>query len=248
MTLAHASPAPAAAAAARSAAGYDRLARVYRWLERPVFGRRLDRARTALVDQVPRRGGDRVLILGDGDGRLLAELCRRWPDAAFTSVDQSAGMIAQQKRRVGAIAPDALARVTWMHADALSLDLPEAAHDLLVTAFFLDCFAETDLRRGLPRWLGAVRPGGHWLWVDFAEPQPSRAGRWRSATARALLACMHLFFRLQTACPNRRLLDWRPLPAGRPRRSIARSAFSSGLMEAELFELPDAAADHAERR
>lgn len=224
-------------APSRSAAGYDRLAQAYRWLEAPVFGRRLQRARTALVSRVPPSARDRVLVLGDGDGRLLAALCERWPEASFTSVDQSAGMLAAQRRRVRALGPGHARRVNWIHADALALPISPGDHGLLVTAFFLDCFGEADLRRGLPRWLGAVRPGGHWLWVDFAEPERKRVGAWASLRARGLLAGMHLFFRWQTGCPNRRLLPWRSIPGGRPRRSIARTEAAGGLICAELFEL-----------
>ncbi len=216
----------------RTARGYDRLARAYRWLEWPVFGRRLQHARTCLLGELP--PARRVLVLGDGDGRLLAALRRVQPAAEIVSVDLSPAMLRQQRRRLGAEPPGAAAGVRWICADALTRQFEADRFDLLVTAFFLDCFDEAGLRHGLPRWLVALAPGGHWLIVDFVVPD----GCWRSRRARFWLACMHALFRLATGCPNRRLLDWRSIPTGRESRLLARRDDRTGMIRAELFEVP----------
>ena len=54
---------------------FDKLARPYRWLEYLAFGRALEGCR---LDLLPWLGGARrVLTIGEGEGRFVAELVRR---------------------------------------------------------------------------------------------------------------------------------------------------------------------------
>ncbi|MCS7465234.1 methyltransferase domain-containing protein [Stieleria sp. ICT_E10.1] len=184
---------------AQSVRGYDRLATVYRGLEICLFGNALHRARLALLDQLPRV--DRALVLGDGTGRLLEQLCITQPDCRITSVDQSRQMLNHQKRRVERIG--ALDRVEFVQADARSYDVPENQFDLVVAAYFLDCFTEEELAGCLPRFLAGLRDEGIFYFVDFVWPPPG----WRRRQATVYQWLMHRFFRWQTGLPNRRLVD-----------------------------------------
>jgi hypothetical protein len=58
---------------------FNQVAPHYRWLERLVFGRKLQEARIAFVRQIapPRR----VLVAGAGKGRFPAEFVRAHPGA-----------------------------------------------------------------------------------------------------------------------------------------------------------------------
>ena len=51
---------------------FDRLASHYQWIEAVAFGRDLQRARLAFLEELdsPRR----ALLAGEGDGRFLIEL------------------------------------------------------------------------------------------------------------------------------------------------------------------------------
>ncbi|MGB7328501.1 MAG: class I SAM-dependent methyltransferase [Rubripirellula sp.] len=132
--------------------GYDRIARPYRWLEWIAFGRSLQNSRTCLLSELPQV--KQILVMGDGDGRLLEQICRSQPAAKITSVDQSPAMIRLQESRVAnAGAND---RVHWVRADGRTFSPTPNEYDLLVTAFFLDCFTEIELGKHLPRWLGGV--------------------------------------------------------------------------------------------
>ncbi|WP_182867682.1 class I SAM-dependent methyltransferase [Stieleria mannarensis] len=182
-----------------SVRGYDRLAKVYRGLEFCLFGNSLFRARVALVDQIPAVG--RALVLGDGTGQLLQELCVAQPDCHFTTVDQSRQMLRRQRRRVEQVG--ASDRVTFVQADARTFPVPGAEYDLLVAAFFLDCLTERELTAGLPRFLAGLRPHGLFYFVDFVRPNTP----WRRRQAAAYQWAMHRFFRWQTGLPNHRLVD-----------------------------------------
>ena len=78
--------------------GYDRLSRWYQSLERMLFGSALTRARYQLLDRLPQ--ADRLLVFGDGDGRLTREISRRRPDCSMVSVDLSSEMLRLQRQRL----------------------------------------------------------------------------------------------------------------------------------------------------
>jgi SAM-dependent methyltransferase len=79
---------------------FDRIAPNYQFFETIAFGNALQRARTAFLWQI--RDGERVLVLGEGDGRFLAELLRRNPEAEIDCIDASAAMIRNARTRARA--------------------------------------------------------------------------------------------------------------------------------------------------
>ena len=187
----------------QSVRGYDRLAPIYQSLEFALFGRSLQRARVALVNHLP--SIRTALVLGDGNGRLLEQLCQKQSECSFTSVDQSSKMIELQRKRV--IRAGVTNQVEFVREDARKFDPSGREYDLLVAAYFLDCFSEVELARLIPRWLGGIRAGGVFYFVDFVQP---RSG-WRQRQAAVYQAMMHGFFRWQTGLPNRRLIDLDPI-------------------------------------
>ena len=192
-------PAEVASPICRQDAGstFDRLARPYRWLEYAAFGRGLLRCRFDLLPWLA--DAKRVLTVGEGDGRFVAELVRRFPKLQVDCVEASAAMIARAEARL-----PAGATVTFHHADARELDFPKAEFDAVVTCFFLDCFSEKTLADLMPRMAASVRPEGQWLVAEFG--QPSRG--WPAWHARGCLAVMYFIFRLATRLEARRLPDW----------------------------------------
>lgn len=204
----------------RSQHGYDRLAAAYPAIEWLAFGRQLQSARVALIDELP--PWRRLLILGDGDGRLLERLVQKqFHDRSqthqdhvlggITSVDQSAAMLRRQRERIAASGVQA--DVEFIQADACHYEPAAGAYDVIVTPFFLDCFPAETLNVCLPQWLRGLRCGGSFYHVDFTRGdfnQPDRnvvAAVWRRLRARTLLCAMHVFFRWQTGLENRQLVD-----------------------------------------
>lgn len=183
---------------------FDWLAPHYEWVERLTYGGRLHRCRTALLGELT--DARRVLILGEGDGRFLADFLKANSAATVDVIDASAGMVALARQRLdrGAGAPD---RVTWHVADARGVELPPARYDLVVTNFFLDCFPESELAPLVGRLARCLTPGGRWLVGDFALP-PGGVSR---LCARLTLAGMYAFFALGTGIPAVRLADPTPL-------------------------------------
>lgn len=204
---------------------FDRLAPVYRAIEHAVFGGNLHRCRVAFVGRVA--DARRVLVLGEGDGRFLADFCRANPTAAVDVIDLSPGMVARARRRLGSNP-----RVRFVVADARTAAFPSAGYDLIVTNFFLDCFPPADLGPLVDRLAAALAPDGRWVVGDFRLPAGPAAVRTRSA---AKLAVMYAFFRIATRLPATRLADPAPFLRAAGLTPVAARTWQGGFLVAELW-------------
>ncbi|MCE9520753.1 MAG: class I SAM-dependent methyltransferase [Verrucomicrobia bacterium] len=177
---------------------FDRLAPIYHLIERIAAGDKMQRCRTAFLDQIPTP--QNILTLGEGHGQFLHECLRRFPKSHITCVDASAGMIRQARSNLANHGLDD-SRVHWIQADVLSWTTPQAVFDLIATHFFLDCFRADQLNDLIPSIAGAAAPNATWLLADF---QVAAKG-WQRVRTRAILAIMYAFFRLTTRLPARAL-------------------------------------------
>ena len=204
-------PAPGSGTCARlSRTGFCRLAPVYAFLEKIAFGRGLERVRFCLLGEL--RDCREILLLGEGDGRCLAQVLKVAPQARCHVVDSSPAMLQHAASRLAA---SDRVRVTFECADVLTWQPPHCRYDAVVSLFFLDCFEADDVRRLVDGLTRALRPGAKWVWADFVLPEKGPA-RWR---AQGWLAVMYGFFRIVTQLPARQLpptenilhrAGWRP--------------------------------------
>lgn len=209
--------------------GYDQLAGRYQLFEKLMFGSSLAKARTALLSSIPACRS--ALVLGDGDGRLLEQLLATQPDCQITSIDQSRRMLEIQQKRLSH--HPRRDHVTWRQQDARELEGFDRQFDLLVAAFFLDCFTGPDLEIHLPRWLSTLRRGGHFYVVDFQQPD---AGLKR-LRGKMYLSAMHHFFRWYTNLPNRQLVDINHALNRCPVELIASQKMSRDLIIIRLYRM-----------
>lgn len=209
----------------------DRIARAYRWLEFASFGRALQRRREAFLAEIA--AARRVLLLGDGDGRFLAALLRRNPRATVDSVDGSARMLALARRRVESLARQP--QVCFHPADALTWRPPAGTkYDLIVTHFFLDCFAAEELARLIPAVAEMAAPGARWLISEFRQPPGNGLAAWR---ARLWIVGLYAAFRWTTGLQVRDLPDYASLLAAQGFRLERQSLSEWGLLTSELWRI-----------
>ncbi len=202
---------------------FDRIAPWYRTLEYLTFGRALERRRFEYLDELAT--AQRVLILGDGDGRFTARLVAQNRDAQIDSVDLSARMLDLARGRLGTTS-----RVTLLHADARTFE-PRGHYDAIVTHFFLDCLSNAETHALVARMSKALKPSGQWIVSEFQIPDrgPMRF------IARAIVSALYLAFRLLAGLRVNRLPDHRAaLSAHGFRRHEYRMALS-GLLISELL-------------
>ena len=184
--------------ASTSQPDFDAIARFYRWLEYCTFGRLLERCRFAQLARL--RVAKSALILGDGDGRFLAELIRTNPSLQADVVDISEAMLTLAKARI----PDQ-ARVNFQQADIRTFQPPPGrSYDLVVTHFFLDCLTAEDIMQLIGRLNLSLSSHSTWIVSEFAI---SSTGPGRPI-GRVLIRALYLGFRLLTGLEVQRLPDY----------------------------------------
>lgn len=178
----------------------DRIASSYRWLEYAAFGLALERARFDFLSHVYE--ARRVLILGEGDGRFLAQLLTCNRHARIAVVESSARMIELAQQRVTS---GERWRVEFHHVDALAGVLPSGPFDLAVTHFFLDILSCRDAEAVVNQVDALLCPGAFWLLSEFQEP----ASGIRRLHARLWLRAMYGFFAITTGLRASQLPPYR---------------------------------------
>jgi SAM-dependent methyltransferase len=207
---------------------FNRIARPYRWLEYLTLGTALENCRTHYLPQLLDRR--RALVLGDGDGRFLAQLLASNPDLHADAIDTSATMLQVLRQRCGAATPNAATRLRTHNANALTIPL-EDSYDLVVTHFFLDCLTQPDLDALITRINPTLTPGALWLISDFRIPN----GLMR-LPARVFVRSLYLAFRLLTGLRTTHLPDYAtPLTQAGLNR-VAHQHRLAGLLTTELWQ------------
>lgn len=211
------------------ASGFDRLGRVYGWLERCFAGPLMQRCRTAHLDAI--YDARHILTLGEGPGRFLQAALAANQTAQFLCVDGSSAMLDQS--RTIAEQANALCRVSLEQQDILQWTPAQNSADVLTTHFFLDCFNEAQLETLVPRLASAVEKGGLWIVSDFRIPKGPL-----QIPAKLLLRALYAFFRRTTGIAADRLAD--PSPHLRESGFILESAkpIFGGILRSELWRKP----------
>lgn len=186
----------------------DRIARWYRWLEYAAFGGALRRRREAFLFELG--NPQKVLVLGDGDGRFLQVFCALYPNAKVDAVDVSGGMIELAKGR----AP----QVSFQCLDAR--EFAGGEYDLAVAHFFFDCFETEELAR----MLGRVR-ASTWLVSEFRDT------RWSWPALRGL----YFFFRVSTGLRVKSLPDHHAVLRGLGFQLEKEQRAVGGLLGSEMW-------------
>lgn len=216
---------------------FDRLAGVYRWMERATFGPYLHLCRSAYLRELGlcRRG----LVLGDGDGRFTARLLRVNRTIEIDAVDASPVMLAALGRRAG---PDAgrihthLADAReWLpiakNSDSSQVRTAEPLYDLVVTHFFLDCLTTAEVEKLATSLLPYLAANAAWVISEFAIPP----GRFAAVIGRSLIAMLYWIFGRITGMTVRSLPDHHAaLRAAGFTRQRAR-LWLRGLLSSELW-------------
>jgi ubiquinone/menaquinone biosynthesis C-methylase UbiE len=218
----------------------DRIASHYETLERLSFGRCLERARLAFLDDA--RSAQHALLCGAGDGRFLARLLRANLAVSVDFVDLSAEMTRLARHRVAGMGPAFARRVQFHHGDIreiaprLASPRGEQRYDLIVTHFFLDCFSDSDLR-GVTRLLAAASaPGSRWIVSEFRESRSPLTRLW----TRALIRALYFAFRVTTGLRVTRLPDYLAALSAAGYTLRAEQPSLLGLLHSSLWEaLPE---------
>lgn len=180
------------------AANFDKLARVYRWMEYLSFGPLLMRCRKQFLPQMLH--AHHALILGDGDGRFTASLVRANQSLRVDAVDASPAMLSALLLAAGRNQ----VRVQTHCADLRTWQPQNVNYDLVVSHFLLDCLSTEEVTKLIARIRPSLDQGAIWVVSEFAIPQR----RIQRALANLLISFLYRAFSLLTGLQIRHLPDY----------------------------------------
>lgn len=147
---------------------FDRVAKIYTILEKVVFGNQLQWARTCQLDKI--RGRQRILLIGEGRGRLFTELIKTNTGAIITLVESSEAMLSEIKNSTPSYNLSNHNFINLSFEDFKSFH----KYDAVCTCFFWDCFEIKKIKSGLRKMHKMMESDAVWLNSDFAiNPQTS---------------------------------------------------------------------------
>lgn len=156
------------------ARNFDFVAPFYPLLERAAFGDELNVARLASLDSV--LAAERVLLIGEGNGRFLADCLKKKIGGTITVVDSSEKMLRLLQTRIRDI--ETQSRLELVHADFCAWPSSTFRFDLIVTHFFLDLFRPNSQRRIIEKITTLSGSETIWVNLDFQPVIKSTLHRW----------------------------------------------------------------------
>jgi SAM-dependent methyltransferase len=205
---------------------FNTIARPYRWLEYLTLGKSLENCRIHYLPQLLTQRN--ALVLGDGDGRFLAQLLKHNPHLHADAVDTSSTMLELLRQRCEAVTPDA--NIRTHHANALTATL-EGPYDLVVTHFFLDCLTQPELNTLIDRIKPTLTPNALWLISDFRIPTGAM-----HLPARLLIRALYLAFRLLTGLRTTHLPNHATPLTQAGLTQISKQYRLAGILTSELWQ------------
>lgn len=178
---------------------YDKIAGLYDFLSRLVFGQAQVNAQVDLLPYVA--AGSRILVAGGGTGWILEKLAAMHPSGLrITYVEISANMIAlAKKRKVGDN------EVLFVHAPVEQFVTAER-YDTILTAFLFDNFSPGRAAAVFSLLDGLLNKEGNWLFTDFVY-RKEQGRLWQGL----LLKIMYWFFGQLCKVEGKHLVDTTPL-------------------------------------
>jgi ubiquinone/menaquinone biosynthesis C-methylase UbiE len=203
---------------------FDSIARCYPLLEQIVFGSKLSEARRFFARRVAE--GNKILLIGEGNGRFLFEVSKQTSSASVTVVDSSTRMLADAAGRIATV--ERCPRVELIHADILEWRSPSAQYDRFVTHFFLDLFTPRLIGRIVEKISRLATEDSLWINVDFT----SESQRLRQ---KFLMWAQYRFFRISAGIDASRLFDSLPYIREAGWQILERKSLESGWISAHLM-------------
>jgi demethylmenaquinone methyltransferase/2-methoxy-6-polyprenyl-1,4-benzoquinol methylase len=121
--------------------------------------------KSAMLDWLNPRPGQRFLDVGGGTGDIAFRIHERAPDAAITVCDLTPEMLAVGRDR--AIDRGILSGIEWVSGNAEALPVGEMLFDAYTIAFCLRNVG--DQQKALNEAYRSLRPGGRFLCLEFSH-------------------------------------------------------------------------------
>jgi ubiquinone/menaquinone biosynthesis C-methylase UbiE len=203
---------------------FDLIASFYPLLEQIVFGSTLSQARRFFAGRVTE--GNKILLIGEGNGRFLFEMVRQASSGSFTVVDSSTRMLAAARRRIATV--DRCPRVELIHTDIQEWRSPAGQYDRIVTHFFLDLFTPYSICRIVEKISRLATEDALWVNVDFSCDN-------ENLRQKLLMWAQYRFFRISAGIEASRLFDSLPYIRQAGWQILEGRSLESGWISAHLM-------------
>jgi ubiquinone/menaquinone biosynthesis C-methylase UbiE len=140
---------------------FNKIAPYYTLLESLLFCGALQATRTSFIHYLV--DAEKILLIGEGRGRLLKELLRLNPKAEVWVVEQSASMIEKMKCD---LEPFDFKKVMFINESFLTYP-GTYQFDAVCTCFFFDCFESAEVKNGIGKIYRLLKVDGIWMNADF---------------------------------------------------------------------------------
>jgi tRNA (cmo5U34)-methyltransferase len=174
---------------------FDPVAPFYPALEQCVFGSHLNRARHAFFEVVVE--ADRILLVGEGNGRFLTSLVSHKKKGCVEVVEKSPVMIRLAKGRVRTLG-EMRCELKFIETDFREYRSSEQ-FDCVVTHFFLDLFNPPAQLSVIERIAELTTASATWINVDFVPARTLRGN--------LLMWLQYAFFRIVSQVEAGRCFD-----------------------------------------
>lgn len=207
---------------------FDRIAPIYRLLEYATFGPLLWKTRIYYLHKLTT--SRRILTMGGGDGRFLAQLLKLNPYATVDYYDSSARMLEIARSRNA----QAVHRVQFHHADLTQSKLPPNTYDAIAAHFFLDCFNDQELTSLLASLTPCAKPDCLWLISEFNIPSTP----FPRLIAKLLTRALYLCFAFATGLKTKKLPNYQAALEGAGLTLEAQQPHLSSLLLSQSWRSP----------
>ena len=200
--------------------GFDRIAFIYDFLARLVFGKSIINSQKFFLNKIENHHN--VLILGGGSGWLLAELLTIRPGCVVWYIEASEKMIGLSRKRVNSDAS-----VHFIHGTEANIP-PSIKYDAVISNFYLDLFTDEQLKEVIDKIISSLNAGSQWIVTDFVESNK----RWQ----KLLLKLMYHFFRITCHIGSQKLPQWNKTILASGVNKTKSEVFYDGFIETALYQ------------
>jgi len=141
---------------------FTRIAQQYDLINHLMTGWQDKRWRRTAVKQLQLPPSGRLLDIGSGNGQIIQEAARQYPDCQCVAADLTpAMMIIGQRKTLGS-------NTSWSTADSAYLPFPDGTFDGVISGFLVRNLE--DIIQGLKDQYRVLKPGGRIAILDTSKP------------------------------------------------------------------------------
>ncbi len=141
---------------------FTRIADRYDLINHLMTGWQDIRWRRTAVRKLALDPGTQMLDIGSGNGQIVQEAARQFPDCSLVAADLTQAMMVLGKQKTNRTP------IQWTAADAVQLPFPEDSFDGVISGFLVRNLG--DVVQGLQEQYRVLKPGGRIAVLDTSKP------------------------------------------------------------------------------